>query len=348
MIRIYQANETSFAGNNGDVILKPTLALVRCEDNGAFTLQLETDLTYADWLVQDAIVVAPTPDGEQPFRLANPIKTGKKVKVKAKHVTYDAELLVIADSNVVNKTCAEALTHLNAATDTTSPFTVASDVTGTNSFRCVRKSLWEAVQTVLERWGGHLKRDGFSISIKASLEKDNGAEIRTGKNLKELTQTEDWSEVVTKLLPVGKDGTLLNAVDQSTSIYVTASQGRQIAYTRVKSFDQKHIIRDDYGSDAAYTAALVADLSSQATAWLAAHSVPAVNYTLAASLDKVDGLGDVIHVKDTRLGLELLTQVTAYEYDAIQEKITSLEFGNHRKTLSGLIPDIIEKTKEEA
>ena len=208
MIRLYQADERSYTANNGDVILKPILALVRCEDNGAFTLDLETDLTYADWLVQDAIVVVPTPDGDQPFRLNNPVKTGRKIKIKAKHVSYDAERLLIADSYVVSKNCQEAMQHLNAATDATSPFTMSSDITAVNSYRCVRKSLWEALKVVLERWGGHLKRDGFTISILSSLEKDNGAVIRTGKNLKELTQTENWDNVCTKLLPVGKDGTL--------------------------------------------------------------------------------------------------------------------------------------------
>lgn len=348
MIRLYQADERSYTANNGDVILKPILALVRCEDNGAFTLDLETDLTYADWLVQDAVVVVPTPDGDQPFRLNNPIKTGKKIKIMAKHVSYDAERLLIADSYVVSKNCQEAMQHLNAATDVTSPFTMSSDITAVNSYRCVRKSLWEGLKVVLERWGGHLKRDGFTISILASLEKDNGAVIRTGKNLKELTQTENWDNVCTKLLPVGKDGTLLNLVDASASVYISGRRSYKVPYTRTKSFDQEHINREDYATDAAYNAALVADLRAQAVAYLRDHETPEINYTLAANLDKVDGLGDVIHVTDTKLGLELLTQVTAYEYDAIQRKITSLEFGNHKKTLSGLIPDIIERTKEEA
>ena len=348
MIRLYRADERSFSANNGDVILKPTVALVRCEDNGTYELQLETDLTYSSWLIPDKIVVVPTPDGEQPFRLNNPVKTGKKIKVTAKHVSYDSERLIIADSYVVSKNCQQAIRHLNAATDTTSPFTMASDITDVNSYRCVRKSLWEALQVVLERWGGHLKRNGFTISILASLEKDNGAEIRTGKNLKELTQTENWDNVCTKILPVGKDGTLLNLVDASADIYLTGSVSYAVPYTRTIPFDQDHIERDSYQSDADYNAALVADLRSQAAAYLGDHSLPEINYTLDAALDKVDGLGDVIRVTDTRLGLELLTQVTAYEYDCIQRKITSLEFGNHRKALSGLIPDILKKAKEEA
>lgn len=345
MIRLFRAGDREFSGN-GDVVLKPTLAVVRNEDNGDYYLDLETDLSYADLLVQDAIVVVPTPDGEQPFRLGNPVRTGQKIKSKAWHISYDTEQFVIVDSYVMEKDCAGALQHLNAATDTTSPFTVASDVSAVHSFRCIRKSLWEAIQTVLERWGGHLVRDGFNIEICSSIARDNGAVIRNGKNLEGLECSEDWSQVVTKLLPVGKDGILLNELDPQADIYVHADISYAIPYTRTLPFDQGHIVKEDYADDAAYQAALVTDLRAQAAAWVEVHKIPEINYTLHAQLDRVDGLGDIIHVRDSRLGLEFMTQVTAYEYDCVQRKITLLEFGNHKRTLSGLIPDILQRTKE--
>jgi phage minor structural protein len=345
MIRLFHSTDRDFA-TNGDAILKPLLARVREQDNSDFYLDLELPLDHIDLVTQDAIVVAPTPFGDQPFRINNPIRSGRRIKTRAWHVSYDSRRLLIADSYVVDKDCAGALQHLNNATDTVSPFRVDSDVTVVNSFRCVRKSLWEALQTVLERWGGHLVRDGFNIQIVSSRAVDNGAVIRYGKNLIELTSTETWDATVTKLLPVGQDGLLLNAADGSNSIYVVADVSYDQPYTRSVSFDQSHISQDDYPTEQAYTAALVRDLGDQAEAYVAAHKVPEINYTLAAHLDYVTGIGDVIKVVDSRLGIELLTEVTAYEYDAISKRFVSLEFGNHKRTLSGLIPDIAKKAKE--
>ena len=66
----------------------------------------------------------------------------------------------------------------------------------------------EAIDTIAERWGGHIVRNGFRISVLQSIGVDNGITIEYGKNLKSLTADYDFSNVCTKILPVGKDGQL--------------------------------------------------------------------------------------------------------------------------------------------
>ena len=60
-------------------------------------------------------------------------------------------------------------------------------------------------------------RDNFSVSIRASIQHDNGVVVQYRKNMKEISVEENWDNVCTKILPVGKDGTLLNAVNPSAS-----------------------------------------------------------------------------------------------------------------------------------
>mgnify|MGYP003292393619 CR=1 FL=1 len=120
------------------------------------------------------------------FRIGNVQKTKSKIKTRCYHVFYDSKNYLIADSYVVDKNCNDALDHLNSATDNQSPFTTVSNVTTTNSFRCVRKSLYEAIQTVIERWGGHLTRNNFTIGIRANIGQDNGVTVRYAKNLKDI------------------------------------------------------------------------------------------------------------------------------------------------------------------
>ena len=139
------------------------------------------------------------------FSANNPVTKRSKIKFKANHLFYDSMNYLIEDSYVVDKNCNDALDHLNNATSDASPFTTISDIQNIASYRCVRKSLYEAIQVVLERWGGHLVRNNWSIGIYDTIGQDNGVTIRYAKNLKDITATYNWDEVVTKLLPVGKD-----------------------------------------------------------------------------------------------------------------------------------------------
>lgn len=346
MIRVFGQTDTIFT-SNGDAVILPLKAKVHKEDNGDYYLNLETSLDYVDYLVEGNIVVANTPQGDQAFRIGNVIKTKSKLTSKCYHVFYDSKNYLIADSYVVDKNCNDALDHLNSATEPQSEFETLSDVVTVNSFRCVRKSLYEAIQTVIERWGGHVVRDNFNIQIRANIGQDNGVTVQYKKNLKDITCEENWDSVVTKLLPVGKDGILLNAIDPNADIYVTSSTQYNLPYTKTVSFTQDDINQEDYSSESAYQQALVNDLMMQAIEYLEINSVPQVNYTLKANIEKITDIGDTVEVIDDRLGINMLTNVIKYDYDCILERYTEIEFGNFKETLSGLVGNItasVDKT----
>ena len=330
MLRVFSPSDTDFT-SNGDVVIQATLAVVHKEDNGDYYLELQCGLEYADYVKAENIIVAPTPQGAQAFRIKTVETTRSKISVKAWHKFYDSENYLIADSYVVNKNCNDALDHLNSSTDNASPFTTLSDVETVNSFRCVRKSLFEAINTVLERWGGHLVRDNNSIQIRDSIGSDNGVTIQYRKNLKEISVSYDWSNVCTKLLPVGKDGFTIS--------YIYSEIQYDIPYTRTVSFEQD-INREDYESDEQYEAALTEDLTAQAERYLNTSQYPAVTYTLSANLDKITDVGDIVRVYDERLGVDIQTSVLSFEYDCILEKYTQVSFGTAPQTLSGLLSGV--------
>ena len=333
MIKIFAPTDKDFS-SNGDVVIQATRSVVHKVDNGDYYLELECGLEYEPYIKPNNIVVAPTPQGAQAFRLeANIEKTGYKITAKAWHVYYDTENYLIADTFIVNRTCDEALVRLNNATDNESPFSVSSDVTTIDSFRCVRKSLAEAVETVLERWGGHLVRDNFSFAIRNSIGADNGVTIQYRKNLKEISVSEDWTEVCTKCLPVGKDGFLLD------ELYLYAETSYPVPYTKTVSFDQD-IDRDDFPSDEAYTQALRDDLIAQCTEYLKIAQYPKINYTLSANIEKITDVGDHVEVFDERLGVSLSASVLSFEYDAITEKYILVEFGSIGNDLSNLLGSV--------
>lgn len=342
MIRVFGQTDKLYS-SNGDIVINPVKAKVKKADNTEFYLEIEAGLQYLNNLVQGNIIVANTPQGDQPFRIGNVTKTKSKISFRADHVFYDSRNYLIEDSNVVDKTCNDALDHLNMATEPESPFTTISDVTTVNSFRCVRKSLYEAIMTVLERWGGHLVWDGFSIAIRDSIGVDNGVNVEYAKNLKDITCSEDWSNVVTKLLPVGRDGLML------PEVYLISDIQYEIPYTKTVSFTQD-IDKNNYETDEDYSDALIADLRNQATLYLNQNCIPKVNYSLKANLEKITDIGDTVMVYDRRLNINILTNVISYEYDCLLNKYTNIEFGNFTQSLSNLMSGInttISKTVEE-
>lgn len=327
MIRLFLSSDRDYS-NNGEINIQATRAIVYKTDNGDFYLDLTCGLEYQEYIKAQNIIVVPTPQGSQAFRIKNYEKTRTKITLKAYHIFYDSQNYLIADSYVVNKNCNDALDHLNTATDTPSPFTTLSDVATVDSYRCVRKSLYEAISEVLNRWGGHLVRDNYNIQIRQSIGVDNGAFIQYGKNLKDISVIENWGDVCTKLLPVGKDGFTLD--------YIYSSVQYDQPFTKTLSFEQE-INREDYSSDDQYTAALREDLRQKALKYLESAQYPAITYTLAANMDAITDIGDTVKVFDDRLGITLETSVLSFEYDCILERYVSVSFGTKPASLGELV-----------
>lgn len=348
MIKVFEETDKDFT-SNGDCVIQPFKAKVHKEDNGKFYLNIEADISYVDILTANRIIVADTPQGAQAFRIKNPEKTKHKITIKAQHISYDAENYVIADSYVVDKNCNDALDHLNSATDNPSPFQTVSDIAMVNSYRCVRTSLYDAFSTVLERWGGHFVRDNYRFGIMSTIGRDNGVTVRYKKNLKEMTCTANWDGVVTKLMPVGKDGLLLDEV------YLYSKTQYDVPFTKVVSFNQnidQDLYKDTEGhlDETAYNNALIDDLRKQGQAYVDENCVPKVNYTLKANLEKLTDIGDTIEVIDEPMGIDIVTHVISYDYDCILGKYTELEFGNFQQKVSdlmGTVSSTIQQSVEQ-
>jgi phage minor structural protein len=164
------------------------------------------------------------------------------------------------------------------------------------------------------------------------------------KNIVNTTADENWNNVVTKLMPVGKNGLLL------PEVWLTISETLyEIPYTKVVSFNQSAIVPDDFKDsegnvdEAAYQQALVDDLRTQGALYLEQNKVPKVNYTLNAYLKDVSDIGDTIWVKHPKSKVNIVTNVIALEFDVILQRITKVEFGNFKNNLKNLLNTVDTK-----
>lgn len=342
MIKVFQASDTTFS-SNGDKVLQPLKAVIYKEDNGDYYIDLEVSIKDAEWIVNDNIIRADVPaawGGAQNFRVYNPYKKKDRITCRCKHVYFDAGKYLIPDSYVVDKNCNDALDHLNTGCETPTPFTTFSDIPTIKTYRCVRKSFLEAISEVINRWGGHLVRDNYSISVKSNIGADNGVVVAYGKNITDITAEEDWSSVTTKIMPVGKDGLLL------PEIYLYADVTYSTPYTRAVTFSQD-IEKDDGESDEDYNGRLITDLRTQAQAFIDENQYPKINYSVKADISKITDVGDTIEVKHEPLGINVITHVISVKWDCIQERFTEVNFGNFANKLSNLIGSVSQESSDK-
>lgn len=344
MIKIYEPTEVLF-DHNGLKILHPTKAEIYIEDNGDYYIDVESSINDLEYLQEGMIIRAATRWGEQGFRLTNPVRKNNKISVKGYHLWKDSSKYIIFNSYVENKNCNDALDHLNSACDVGTPFTTISDITTINSTRIVRQSLEEAIATVIEKWGGHLYRDNWVIGVKSKIGEDRGITIKYGKNSTNIEANEDWSNVVTKIIPVGYDGITL------PEKYLEAETQYSVPYTKVIKFEQD-INQDDYKDEKGnlkeeeYKEALIEDLRNKAKSYLNENQYFKCNYKVKAHIEGVIDLGDVIVVEHKRLGINLTTNVISLKYDCIRDKYIEIEFGNFKTKLKDLVSNIDKQTKE--
>lgn len=376
MIKVFQPDDTDYT-SNGDVVVQAIKAVVRKEDNGDFYLDLEAGARYSDWLDGGNIVVATTPQGEQAFRIRDNQKTRDKVILKAKHVYYDAEDYFIQYCEVSNPDfdpsvpgsalvdCGMALGEVNAATDRTSLFTVGSDIAretmAVDAYEVENKSLLEAVNEISAKFGNaHIVRDNWDIQVKATIGQDNGVTISYGKNLVGITRSENWDEVVTKLLPIGKDGATLTDLNPSeTTPYISSATFLReeppvivptapVIIVKSVQFEQD-LEQGEDESEADYKERLYYDLLGKGKNYFRAHCVPVLCYELKTEVVQISDIGDTVEVKDEELGINVMTHVVSYDYDVIQGRYTGMTLASHNtKKLSHLITNITAAATDSA
>ncbi len=345
MIKVYEPTEKLF-NHNGLKILHPLKAEIYIEDNGDYYLDLETTLDDLEFIQEGYILRVNTRWGEQGFRLTDPVRKNNRITVKGYHLWKDSSKYVIVNSYVENKDCNDALDHLNRNCDSVTPFTTISDISLINSVRIVRKSFEEAIAILIEKWGGHLYRDNWTIGIKNQIGLDRGAVIKYAKNSKTIEAKEDWSKVVTKMLPVGYDGITL------PEVYLESDIQYEVPYTKVVKFEQEidqNDFKDEDGNvdEQAYTEALITDLRIQAEDYLKENKYFKCNYKVKAEINGVVDLGDTITVQHEKLGIDITTNVIALKYDAIRDKYIEVEFGNFKSKLKDLFKKITADTSKD-
>lgn len=330
MIKIFNATDTDF-NTAGNIIINPLYCHeVKKKSLNGWYIDVEIPIKYKEYIKADKLCVVKTKSklNPQAFRINKNIKyTTKKIKFTAEHVMFDSRKYALLDVRPTDLNGLNGLKYINERTDKNSPFSiVSSDVENINTVYLVRKNLLEAWEIFEERWGGIFDADNWNISFKQKVGNDNGETIAYGKNMQGFEILEDWSNVCTKILPVGPNGLLLKEV------YLESEVQYEVPYTKIVEFQTK------LESEKQTEANLLNELKNNAEEYLEEYCIPQVSYTVESNINQKLEIGDTIKVLHP--SVKIFTEVLEYEYDLISEKVKSLTFGNYKRDVKAKFDSI--------
>lgn len=339
MIKIFNMDDRNF-GTNGNIAIKPIKCIeTKKKSLSGWYIDVEIPIEYKEYIDKDKLFVVKTKSKINPqaffIKDDSPIEyTKTKIIFQAEHVIFMARDYFLVDVRPTSLNGAGVLNYINERTDKTSPFTVNSDVETITTAYFIRKSLLEAWATIEERWGGSFDVDNFTIQLKQNIGQDRGELIAYGKNLQGIKIYEDWSNVTTKIYPVGKDGLMLPEEFLESEIEYDKP------YTRTVTFETE--LEEELQTEEN----LINELRMKANAFLEINQYPMVSYEITSDINQQMEIGDIIQVKHPLINLQV--EVLEYEYNILTEKVQKIIFGNFSRDVKQRFDEIKEEIKKQS
>lgn len=345
MIQLYKQGNENF-DMNGDVVLEPTSCTAHFEINSEWTVELVHPINERSEFIQaGAVIKIPSPYGDLLYEIKKSNKADYDVQATAYPYFMKAKgrCPMIWDTRVVNGTPQTALDAFLS-----NGFEGDSDITDLKTCYFENMNVIEAINgdadnSIRNRWGGELAWINNKVLIKKRLGADNGARAEFGYNLSGIEEDIDFSEVVTRIYPKAYDGYTLpdhEAINSSLINKYSEPYPKIYEYSNIKLRTDENMSESDGDIICDTLDELYAALREAATKEFEnGVDLPKITYIVdMVDLSRLDEykefedlvkvqLGDTVHVKHRKLGIETTQRVRAIDYDCILEKIDSMTLG---------------------
>ncbi|HEM5175188.1 TPA: phage tail protein [Streptococcus suis] len=345
MICLYAADESLFE-HNGLGILDNDLKKCHVEEelNNLYTLTAQYPLwaKFGKSIRNGMIIKAPTPNGDQLFRIYQSKPSMGMLEIHAFHIFYDLAFNFVEDTNIVSKSGQAWLQQLSQNTQYRHPFTFFSDISTVAGSRVVRKNCVEILlntsldNSFVNRFGGEILRDNFKVYFNRAIGENRGFKIRHKKNLKGYTANIDDKSVITRIMPIGFDGLLLpeKYVDSprisdypfprigKVEVDVKAAVGENADAKDAIPLNEAHakmrsLVREQFGLIDVPTCSYEVDFVELSKT---------KEYADFQNLETVR-IGDTVTVSHDEDGFYVEAKVIRYEYDSLAGSLLRIEAG---------------------
>lgn len=314
------------------------------ELNGEYELEMTYPVSgrrYADLKNRCIIVAKPDPyRGEQPFRIYRITRPlNGVITVYARHISYDLSGVPVTPFTAAS--AAAAMQALAAHAAVPSPFSFWTDISSGASVAVAvptstRAVLGGADGSILETYHGEYEWDGFTVRLRSHRGQDNGVRIAYGKNLTDIQQDENISDLATGVIGywAGSDGTLVQ-----TSVVDAPG-----------TYDFDRVISVDFSSDFDEQPT-TEQLTQRVQQYISNNGVGVPNVSISVSwvnLEQYSGyeglsllervsLGDTVTVEFPALGVEATARVVKTVYDVLRDRYVSADIGSVQANIADTI-----------
>lgn len=356
MIQIYEKN-TVKPEENGVMTLFPKNCTLQAALNGAWTLTLEHSLDQKErwkYIEEESIVSVPTFMGKrQLFRIDKIEKNNYGVSAIGYPIFYDAAKEVfLLDTRPTDKNGQEALDLMLKG----SKYSGKSDITAASTAYFERRNMLDAINgtdspTFLERWGGEVLYDNYTVIINKRAGGEYGVEVRYGKNMSGLTYTVDMSNIMTRIVPVAYNGRMISG----SSPWVDSSNINKYATVYIKEvkFEDVKLIDDlESTEDTEENIIICKNQTELETAlknkckeeYQNGADLPVVSLEVdMVQLSKTDeyadvkmleqvSLGDTVRCRHKKLDITTDARVVEIKWDCIKNTVSSVKLGDTTQT----------------
>ena len=354
----YYAADSEIKGNGVGALRDALYCTVTEERNGSYELEMGYPVSgqhYSELTLRGLICAKPNPYSEEQYfrvyKISRPING--QVIISAQHISYD--LCGIPVAPYTAGTATQALDRLKSQATVECPFEFWTDLSTTADFAApvpssLRSLLGGIDGSILDVYGGEYEWDNYTVKLHSERGTDRGVSIRYGKNLTDLTQEENCTNVYTGVYPYWADSA--GAVTQISTGPVVDVPENQYSFTRVLLLD----LSQDYTerptdeqlkqSALSYIKANKIGVPKVSLKLSYAQLEQTVEYKGKALLERV-GLCDTVHVTFERLGVDATAKVIKTTYNVLLDRYDSVELGTPRSNLASTIVGIEKSTKTE-
>lgn len=222
--RIYDPLEKDFSHNGLGIMIDTSRCDVTEEANGKYEVEIEHPLIsrFSDYFENGYQIKAKPNDQEDYhiFEIKNTYKDtiSNTILIYGQSRTYKIGNREVRHVEIDSKNGAEAMAAIENGMDEPSDVKLFSDIQTTSSTVFEARNVLSCISgeqgSMVQFWGGEIKREPFKLSLLRRRGRDNVGTVRYGKDLNGLKIKFDWSNIVTKVLPYAD---LQNSEDGTTN-----------------------------------------------------------------------------------------------------------------------------------
>ncbi|EOV2490983.1 phage tail spike protein [Enterococcus faecalis] len=219
---IFKPREKDFTTNGLGRLIDATRCEITEEANGKYELEMDYPAIsrFSDYF-ENGYQIKAKPNDLEEYHIFEIKQTFKdtftnSIVIYAQSRTYKLGNRQVRLVTVDNRNGAEAMKLIEQNMDEPCDIKLYSDINTASSTTFEARNVLNCIAgeqgSLLQYWGGEIKREPFKLSLLRRRGRDNVGTVRYGKDLKGLTIKFDWQSIVTKVLPFaelqsGADGT---------------------------------------------------------------------------------------------------------------------------------------------